>query len=309
MGLFDYFINVASQVGILFVLIGVGMVLTRLKIFSKQGIDQIIDVLLYAVTPCLIVDAFLSVEFNSDTVGELGIAAGCAVITHALGVLFAQIFIKTRPQKQKAVYQFGVVFSNGGFMSLPMAQALVGEKGVFLVSMYVIVFNIMTWTYGVSRFKSDEKSSKLKVLLNPGTIGVIIGLPLFLLSVNLPQIIAKPIEYIASLNTPLAMLVTGFFLMGASIISAAKDSKMWLAAAMRLAVIPLCCVVLFKYCFGMSGDLLICCIIPACAPTAVNTMMMSAKFGGDTSLASKLLAVTTLLSIITMPLTLVFASE
>lgn len=308
MGLFDYLLNVAVQVGILFVLIGVGMLLTKLKVFSKLGIDQIIDVLLYAVTPCLIVDAFLSVKFSSDTIGELGIAAGCAVITHALGILFAQVFIKTKPQRQKAVYQFGVVFSNGGFMSLPMAQALVGEKGVFLVSMYVIVFNILTWTYGVSRFEAGDKSSKLKILLNPGTIGVIIGLPLFLLSVHLPQIMAKPIEYMASLNTPLAMLATGFFLMGANIITAVKDVKMWLAAALRLVVIPLCCLLIFKYAFGLSGDLAVCCIIPACAPTAVNTMMLSAKFGGDTSLASRLLAVTTLLSIITMPLMLVFVS-
>ena len=292
------------QVGILFVLIAVGIIISKLKVVTKTGIDQIVDILLYVVTPCLIVDSFLSVEFNKDTVTELLIAAGCAVLTHIIGILFALVFLKAKPDSMKSVYRFGVVFSNGGFMSLPLASAIVGEKGVVLVSMYVIVFNIMTWTYGVSLFKSEQKASKLKILINPGTIGVIIGLPLFLLSVHMPEIVTKPLEYLSSLNTPLAMLVTGYFLLSANIKSGIRDGKMWIAAALRLVAVPLCCVLLFKYAFGLSGDLAVSCVIPARAPTAVNTMMLSAKFGGDTALASRLLSVTTVLSIITMPLML-----
>lgn len=303
----SYFLSITVQVGILFVLIAVGMVITKLKVVTKTGVDQIVDVLLYVVTPCLIVDSFLSVEFNKDTITELLIAAGCAILTHIIGIIFALVFLRVKPDAMKSVYRFGVVFSNGGFMSLPLAEAILGEKGVVLVSMYVIVFNIMTWTYGVSLFKSEQKASKLKILINPGTIGVIIGLPLFLLSVHMPEIVTKPLEYLSSLNTPLAMLVTGYFLMSANIKSGIRDVKMWIAAALRLLVVPLCCVLLFKYAFGLSGTLLIGCIIPACAPTAVNTMMLSAKFGGDTALASRLLSVTTVLSIITMPLMLMIA--
>lgn len=303
----SYFFGITVQVGILFVLIAVGVIIAKLKVVTKTGVDQIVDILLYAVTPCLIVNSFLSVEFNADTVTELLIAAGCAVITHIIGILFALVFLKTKPDAMKSVYRFGVVFSNGGFMSLPLASAIIGEKGVVLVSMYVIVFNIMTWTYGVSLFKSEQKASKLKILINPGTIGVIIGLPLFLMSLHMPEIIAKPLEYMSSLNTPLAMLVTGYFLLSANIKSGMTDIKMWLASALRLIAVPLCCVLLFKYAFGLSGNLLISCIIPACAPTAVNTMMLSAKFGGDTALASRLLSVTTVLSIITMPLMLMIA--
>lgn len=305
--IFSYLAGVSSQVGILFVLIFVGIIITKAKLIRESGVGQIVDILLYAVTPCLIVNAFLSVKFTKDTITELAIAAGCAVITHLIGIAAALVFRKVKPERAASVYRFGVVFSNGGFMSLPMAQALVGEKGVFLVSMYVIVFNIMTWTYGVSLFKSGKKTSLRTILVNPGVIGVIIGLPLFLLSVPLPQIITAPLSYISSLNTPLAMLITGYFLLTADVKSALTDLKLWIGAALRLIAVPLCCIALFKYAFGLSGELLTCLIIPACAPTAVNTMMLSAKFGGDAALASKMLAVTTVLSIITMPLMLVLA--
>ncbi len=130
--LLSYCSGVALQVGILFVLIFVGILITKFKIVNKTGIDQIIDILLYIVTPCLIVDSFLSVEYTKDTVTELCISAGCAALTHIIGAFIASVFAKTKPEAKRAVYRFGIVFSNGGFMSLPMAEALVGEKGVVL---------------------------------------------------------------------------------------------------------------------------------------------------------------------------------
>ena len=302
-------LSVATQVGILFILIVVGMLITKFKIVTKKGIDQIIDILLYVVTPCLIVNSFITVKFTKETVIQLLMSAGCAVITHIIGIIVVLLFTKVKPVSKKAVYKFGTVLSNGGFMSLPLAQALVGEKGVFLVSAYVIVFNIVVWTYGVSLFKSEEKASKLKILLNPGVIGVIIGLPLFLLKIQFPQIIMAPIAYLADLNTTLAMLVTGYFLMNSGIKDGISDIKMWLSAGLRLIVIPLVAVIIFKYALNLSGDLLICATIPACAPTAVNTMMISAKFGGDTALASKVTAFISVLSILTMPVMIALAQS
>lgn len=305
--LLSYCTDVAIQVGILFILIGVGVAVAKIKMITKIGIDQIIDILLYVVTPCLIIDAFLSVEFSTDTMTELAIAAGCAFLTHVIGAVAALVFIKVKPISKQSVYRFGVMVSNGGFMSLPMAQALVGDKGVFLVSMYVIVLNVITWTYGITLFKSEQKSSKFKALFNPGTVGVMIGLPLFLLNIHLPNLVAMPIEYLATLNTPMAMIVTGYFLYHSHLKEGLKDGKMWIATVLRLVVVPLSCVIIFKYGFKLSGDLLICCIIPACAPTAVNTIMMSAKFGGDTALSSRQLSISTILSVITMPLLLMLA--
>ena len=297
--------TVAIQVGILFVLIFAGLLMGKYKVVNKVGIDQFTDFLLYIITPCLIVNAFLKVEYNDSTVTQLLISAACAVLCHLVGIIIAFAFKKIQPISKQAVYRFGIIFSNGGFMALPLVQALIGEKGVFLVSPYVIAINVFTWTYGVALFKSDKKTSKLKAFLNPGVLGILIGLPLFLLRIPVHEIIAKPVAYLAEINTPIAMIITGYCLLHSNIKQGLRDKMMWITSVIRLIVIPLIMLVVFKYVMQLQGDLLIACMVPACAPCAVNNMMISAKFGGDTETASRLIPFTTLISIITIPLMLV----
>lgn len=301
---FSYGLTVATQVIILFVLIFAGYFMGKSRLVRKTGIAQLTDFLLYVITPCLIVDAFISVQFNPDTFGELLISAGCAVLTHLIGVAFAFLFCKTKPRAKQAVYRYGIIFSNGGFMSIPMVQALAGDYGVFLVSMYIIVINVITWTYGITLYPSEQKTSRRKAIVNPGTIGIAIGLPLFFLPFALPEIITRPLEYLSDLNTPVAMIITGYYLIGSDLRKGMRDVRMWLVAALRLLVIPLIMLVMFKYLFDLQDELLIACMVPACAPCAVNNMMISAKFGGDTSLASRMISFTTILSMLTMPLIL-----
>lgn len=301
-----YATNVAIAVGILFVMIVVGAVIGKCKLVGKEGRDQMVNILMYIVTPALIIKSFTSVSFSPETIIEIGISAGCALLTHVVAILIMLLFPKD-DERRRTVFRFCVIFANGGFMGLPMAQALVGDHGVLLVSMYVIVFNIVTWTYGVSMFKEYRGGGKLKVILNPGIIGVTVGAILFFTGIHLPEIISEPIRYISDLNTPLAMIVTGLFLIDAQLKDDLKDKKLWLCLVCRLVVVPFIMLVIFKHLFGLSGDLLICCLIPASAPCAVNSMMFSAKFGGDVPLACKLLSISTALSIITMPLVLTLA--
>lgn len=297
--------GVVLQVGILFVLIFAGGVATKCKWIDRHGVDVMINILLYLVTPCLIIDSFLKVEFSFKTAMQLGIAGGCAVLTHLVGIAFSYLFWNEKDKRKKSVYRFGVIFSNGGFMAMPMAQALFGEQGVFYGSAYVIVFNILQWTYGISLMDLQQgKASLKKVLVNPGTIGVLIGIPLFFFRLPVPQILSEPIGYLATLNTPLAMLITGFFLVTADFKSGLFDRKMWVSFLLRLLVIPGAMLLLFRFGFGLGGVLLSCCVLPACAPCAVNTMILSAKFGGDTALASRMIALSTLLSVLTMPVLL-----
>ena len=189
-------------------------------------------------------------------------------------------------------------------MAIPLVSALAGEYGVFLVSPYIITLNVLSWIYGVRLFPKGKSAGKIKAILNPGTVGVMLGLPLFLFVDNLPNVIGTPIEYLASLNTPIAMIVTGFFLIGSGVIGGLRDFKLWSVSLLRLVVIPLIMLVIFKVVFRLSGELLIAVAVPACAPCAVSNMMLSAKFGGDTALASRLISFTTLLSMLTMPILL-----
>ena len=303
----NYGQNVASSVGILFILIFSGYLMGKFKILTKNGIGQLVNVLLYVVTPCVIVNSFLTVDYSKKNLNDLLISGGCAFLTHFVAILFSFVFFKEKSKAKQSVLRFGLIFSNASFMSIPLASELFGQQGVFYVSSYVIVFNLVTWTYGISLYKMGDKShseSKVKAILNPGVVGVAIGLPLFFLSITLPKIIAQPIEYVASINTPLAMMVTGFYLIGSNIRLGIKDLKLWFNVFLRLIVVPGIMLLIFKYIFSISDILLACCILPASAPSAAITTMLASKYDADTALASRLVSITTILSIITIPLML-----
>lgn len=298
-------LTLAEQVVILFVLAAVGFIATKTKLITDKSIPSFVNVLLYIVTPCLIVNSFLSVEFTKDTVVSLLIAAGCAVVSHIIGIAISFVMRDSKENKQ-SVYRFGTIFSNAGYMGLPLAQAVFGAEGIFYGSIYVVVFNVIQWTYGITLYNKSG-NSKLKTLINPGTIGVIIGLPLFLLKVALPNVIGQPLGYISSLNTPLAMLITGYYFALSDFKKGMSNLKMWLVIFLRMIVVPMIALLVFKFGFGLSGVLLCSCVLPASAPTAVNTMVLASKYGADTDIALKLVTLTTAISVVTMPLVLAFA--
>ena len=156
--------------------------------------------------------------------------------------------------------------------------------------------------------KKEEKSkvSIKKLIVNPGVIGVAIGLPIFLLQVDLPQIIYAPISYIADLNTPLAMVMFGTYLASADWKTLFSDKRIFGSAIVKLICVPLITIGCLKL-FGYGGTLIAACALSASAPTASNTVMFAAKYDRDTAVASKVTAFVSVLSILTMPVMIAIA--
>lgn len=298
-------LELSNQVLILFILMAVGLLATKVKWITDKSITGFVNVLLYLVTPCLIINSFLSVKFTEDTIKSLLIAAGCAVLSHLIGFLYSLLIVE-KDSSKKAVLKFASIFSNAGYMGLPLAQAIFGAEGVFYGSIYVVVFNIIQWTLGIRIYDKQSKNF-IKTLINPGMLGVIVGLPLFLFGVTLPDVIGEPIGYISSLNTPLAMIITGYYFACSNYKNGMNNFKMWLAIALKMVAMPLTALVVFKFGFNLSGVLLCSCVLPASAPVAVNTMVLASKYDADTDLGLKLVTLSTLLSIVTMPLILALA--
>lgn len=299
---FNSALNLSQQVAILFVMIAVGFISAKTKLINEKSNEGLVNILLYVVTPCLIINSFLKVQFNESTAKSLIIAIGCAFISHFIGIAIS-FLIKDKDFKKHSVYRFATVFSNAGYMGIPLAQAVFGEKGVFYGSAYVIVLNFVQWTYGVTIYNKD-KNNLLKVILNPATIAVIIGVPLFIFKVSLPEIIGTPLNYMAELNSPIAMIITGYFFSCSDFKKGLLNKKMWSVIILRMIIAPLLILAVFKFIFKLDGILLSCCILPAVAPSAVNTIILASKYKSDTDLALKTVSISTVLSIITMPLIL-----
>lgn len=297
----EKFLTVAQQVLVLFLLIGVGFFCGKKGILGEKGAKAFTDVVLLFATPCVIIQSFMR-QADPGLLPGLGIAAAAALAVHLLSALFCRLIFRDPDQARRRVLRFGVVFSNAGYMALPLQQALLGEEGVLYGAGYVAVFNVVLWSYGLVEMSGDRRAlSPKKLLLNPGIIGLAAGLALFFLPWSLPAWIQAPVSHLAALNTPLPMLVIGYYLSQADMLAALRDKRSYLAIGLRLAAVPLLTLGALVLC-GVRGPVLVSCVIAASAPSAAATTMFAAKFGQDTTLSVNLVSLSTLLSVITMPL-------
>jgi len=310
--------TVAAQVGVLFALMAVGAVCRRVRLVDEASVKGIVNVLLLVVTPSLIIDSFQR-PFDSSMMHGFFWAFAIAVSAHVAIILFARLFSRG-DDRSRPVLRLAMVFSNAGFMGIPLEQAILGAEGVFYGIVYVVVFNFFMWSWGLYEMKFKVESEKFKVgfrakdlrpmIVNPGTVGIAIGLPLFFASVSLPAILKTPISLLAGLNTPLAMLVIGFYLAGADFRRVVRMPSAYLAAAVRLVVFPLALLaLLYPLRSHFPCEMMLALVTAASAPVAAMVSMFASKFGRDVDLSVGLVSGTTLLSIITMPPVIALAME
>lgn len=302
MSLLSHFVEVAQQVAVLFLLMGVGIVLAKRGRLSDAGVKEMTHLLLSVVTVCVIVNSFSQVEFSMSKVQEMLLAGGCSLFAVIAGGLITWPLFHKQKAERRSVLRFGVIFSNCGFMALPLANALFGNEGIFFVSIYLAVFQVCVWTYGVTLYEGGkQKRSIKKVFLNPGVIGIVIGMVLFLFQIPLPDLVQSPITFLADLNTPVAMIITGFYLASSKLHLERSDLSILGASLLRLLVVPLITLGVLLLA-GVRGTLLTICMVPACTPAASVTTLFAVEFSGDRDAASRIIAVSTVLSILTMPL-------
>lgn len=297
----DAFLQVGQQVLVLFILIGVGALLTKLGMITEPGARTLTDVVLYAVTPCVIINAFQR-EYRPELLQGLLLSLLAAFLTLLISILLAELLYRRREIDRGVVLKFALVFSNCGFMALPLQEAVLGADGVFYGAAYIAVFNLCVWTYGLIRMsRRTSLKAAMRAVLNPGVIGTLIGLLFFLFSVNLPEVLSSPVKFLAGLNTPVPMLVIGYHLVNSDLRAVLRDRDAYIAMAMRLVVLPLAALGVMLLC-GLEGTLLCSMVIAVASPVAAITTMMASKYGRDAQLATGIVSASSLFSVITMPL-------
>lgn len=300
------FINVLTQVVILFVLITIGAILTKSGILTEKGVKSMTDLVLVFATPCVIIKSFIR-EFDVSVLKNLLISMLIAFLSHIAFIVLSHLFVRDKDKATERVLRFGAIFSNCGYMSLPLQQALLGDDGVFYAASYIAIFNMFVWSYGIIMMSGDKKYlTPKKMIINPGMLGLLIGMIVFFLSIPIPKIIFEPISYMASLNTPLPMVIIGYHLMNSNLIEGISNIKCIFAMALKLLAFPLLVLAVIYIC-GIRGTMLVSTVISCSAPTAAITTMFSAKFSQNTSLSVNMVSLSTALSLITMPLVITLA--
>lgn len=302
----DHFLLVASQVGTLFVMMGVGYVLTKIGKFSRETLSQTTFLLLYVVVPCLMIDT-LQIPRSGELMRVMGV---CMVITlgfYLACALVMCLFFRRQNPDTRAVFRYGMMYGNIGFMGLPLIQAVLGEEGMVFAIMGQVGFTIFAWSHGVMLMGGKEGFSVKKMIFNPGIFGAVAGIGLFLLDFRLPAFLGDGVAFLGSMNSPLAMVVIGSQMASADLGATFRNPRLYCAGLFKLVALPLATALVLLP-FRLDPVMYITLVILAATPTAGYTSIFSQQFGRDTATAAQMVTLTTLCCIVTLPCFAVLAN-
>lgn len=292
----------AQQVIVLFLLIGCGFVAVKTGVLKQEGKQTLSNLLLYLVVPAMIVHSYM-MEFSEEILHNLLAAFGMSILAILIGTAITLLLTARRKDRRAPIFRFACVFSNAAYMGFPLISALFGAEGLLYASAYVTVFNILLWTmgYGMVSGSSNPKEVARSLLHTPVLYAMVVGLAIYLLQIPVPNLIAQPIDLLSGMNTPLSMLITGMLIAAGDLKSIVCDQHIWKLAALRMVLIPAVCVAVFALLgfHGMSAQVV---LLLECCPAAAITSVFAVQFGHEERFAAGSVVLTTLLSIVTLPL-------
>lgn len=293
-----------KQILVMLAMMSIGMVLYKIGQIDEKGVAQLSNLALYVATPCVVIRS-LAIPYNAKQMSTGVMVMLFFLIIFAVSVVVAR-FGCGKPDR---VGQFAVVFSNSGFVGIPLIQGILGDEYVFYVTMTMVVGTITFWTYGVLLMSGDKKEiSVKKILTNPNLIAVVVGMVIFFAVDELPYIIAQTLNGMANLNTGMGMIILGATLGASNIGLMITDTRLYKAIALRLVVVPLVCIPILMF-MPVPFEVRMVLMIIAAAPAASATSMLALKYGGDYSYGTGLAIGTTIVSMLTMPLMLALAMQ
>ncbi len=296
---------VGTQVLILFILMALGVLCRKLKLLSDESVKGLSDLMLYLITPCMMLKAFQQ-SFDRAMLRGFLITAAATAVLYAAEIGLAVLLLRDRDEARRRVLRFGAVFSNCGYMALPLLQSLWGSEAVLYGAAFNAVHVFYLWTYGLSLMNGGkEKVSLKKAVVNPGTLSTLLGLLLFFCSFRLPTLIARPVEYLAAMNAPIPMLIIGYYLAGLDLRTVLRTRGEFVMLALRLVLVPLLMLGGLWLC-GVRGVLLTTNVVCISAPVATIGTMFATKYDADPTLSAGMVAVSTVLSVLTMTLVVGF---
>ena len=297
-----------NQIVMMFLLMGVGHLLYRRHFLTDAGVSQMSDLVLFVANPVLIAKALMRPFDAAVFQGALWVAA-VSVVTLLLSIALGFVAYRDPQDCHAAMGRFSTIFSNTGFIGIPLAQATVGADGVFYVAVANTVQMVFMWTYGVFLASGDRAQvAPRKVLTNPSVIAMVVGLGCFLASWEPPQIVMNALTSLGNLNTGLVMLVLGANLAQCQLAFLVRDAAIWKACMLRLVVMPLLTLAILFLLprTGIAAQTVV--IMYQAMPVAAAASLFAHAYGRDGDYATGVVALSTLCSLATMPLMLFVGS-
>lgn len=295
-----------QQMVVLFFLMGIGFFCSKKGIITEEVSKKLSAIVVNIANPALVLTGCMGE--NKMEGRELLMVAGIVIAVYAALVLLAMLiprflFIE---KKKRGTYQAMTVFSNIGFMGFPVISAVYGNGALLYASLFMIPYNVLIYTYGVAAMTAGTEEKKKEGIsfgriFNVGVIACIVTIIFYLLRISMPEFIEITVTHLSNLTAPLSMMVIGASLSRIHLKKLFMDGKLLLFSFIKLLVIPIVGVMIIRQ--FVENDI-ICgvCMVMLATPVGSMTAMLAQQYDGDYEMASKGVALTTILSVATMPL-------
>jgi len=302
--------SVGYSVLTMLLVVVVGYIAQKLNFFPGDTRKRYSDLIIRIGQPFLIVGSITSIEYSSEKLkdGFFVLLLGLATIALA-GVIafFATLWMKNKDERKIA--EFGSMFSNCGFMGIPILRAVFGDIGAFWAAFYLIALNLCQWTYGIyiwSRGRDDIKLNLKSILLNYGTVPSAIGILLFVTRVPIPAPVLDSINYVGSLCTPISMLVIGALIATIEPKRLVTNVKIYIFCFIKLFVVPFVVITVCHF-VGLSNEMMLFIAVICSLPSPSNVAMFGEKFDILPDFAAHAVGMGTILSTLTVPIMVRYA--
>lgn len=309
----DYSIRVIEKIIVLFIAMIAGFIAKKGKLLNAESTKSLSSLLVYITNPCLIICS-LQREYDNKLLITAACVFALSMAVHTFLAVFSSIIFKSvKDKSQKSVYTYALTYSNCGYMGFPLMMAIFNDDpqlGLFYGVIFTTGFNLFSWTHGVIVMNNSKSGSFpwKKLIYNPALISVFVSIVLFLGRVMLPATVNDGLTLVGDMTFPLSMLIIGSLLADMKLLKILTQPKLYLFSVLGLLVMPAIMLVVAKL-LNLPEYLSIVGITMCAAPVAANTAVTAEVYENDSALAAKLVGITTLFCLVTMPFMLWIAEK
>lgn len=292
-----------QQIVQLFLMIFMGYLIVKTGLVRDDDSKVLSKIILYLIVPCVIINAF-QVDYTTDTVKGLLIAFAASVMTQV--ILLVVISVAGRLLHLNEVEVASVYYSNSGNLIVPIVTFILGQEWVLYGCVFMSVQLVFLWTHCKKIISREASYDWKKIILNINMISIFIGVILFFTGIRLPEIIGNTLASVGTMIGPASMIVTGMLFAGMNLKQIFANKRVYFITFLRLIAVPLIALVLIKLSnlasFSADGNkIMLIVFLAIITPSASTVTQMCQVYGNDSRYASAINVMTTLLSIITMP--------
>lgn len=293
--------NVINEVVILSFIMAVGVFARKNNIITEKGNKDLSALLINITLPSLLLTSF-NYNYSPDMFLEARRIFWYSFLINITMFFLSKVVTLKYNIESSKIIRFATIFSNSGFMGYPVLEGLFGKIGIFYGAVFNIPLNIIMFSIGVMIYTGKKDSKTLRgIIFNPSIIATLIGFFMFIFSIKIPSVLNKAVSTVGSMTTPLSMIIVGAMLAEMSLKDIFSGSIVYYICFLRLILAPIISFVMLKI-IGANDFMLQITVVIEAMPVAVLSPILAQRYNSNGKLASKSVFITTIVSMLTIPI-------